>query len=184
MSRSSKSSSSSKKPPLPFGTSSIGRSYSTLNRFLLNDILSPNSRTSASASTSASVSVSASNQLEVPDASTTYRSSHASYRSPSTTSMLFGTMTSTRKRSSAYDKIKSSSPISASASSSFRRSSDKYSTSGYREETTSLTSRFPTSTSLLSASTASGGTAGMLSPGMSTGRGRGRSEWCFAVSWF
>ena len=182
MSRSSKSSSSSKKPPLPFGTSSIGRSYSTLNRFLLNDILSPNSRTSASASTSASVSVSASNQLEVPDASTTYRSSHASYRSPSTTSMLFGTMTSTRKRSSAYDKIKSSSPISA--SSSFRRSSDKYSTSGYREETTSLTIRFTTSTSLLSASTDSGGTAGMLSPGMSNGRGRGRSEWCFAVSWF
>ena len=141
---------------MPFGTSSIGRSYSTLNRFLLNDILSP---TGSSGRTT-------SNQLEVPDASTTYRSSaasaSASYRAPSTTSMLFGSLTSTRaKRSSgAYDKIKSSS--------SFRRSSDKYSSGGYREETSSLTSRFPTSTSLASASAAA-----TLSSPISTGRGRG-----------
>ena len=158
-SRSSKTG-SSKKPPLPFGTSSIGRSYSTLNRFLLNDILSPSSSGGSSSGRMTTTTTTA-NQLEVPDAATTYRSS--SYRSPSTTSMLFGTMTSTRKRST-YDKIKSSSPIS-----SFRRSSDKYSSSGdkyrdyhHREETTSLSSRFPTSTSLLSAAS---------SP--STGRGRG-----------
>jgi hypothetical protein len=83
-----------KKPPLPFST--IGRSYSTLNKLLSTDILGPHRYPPTS------------NQLELPDASNSYRSSQ-SYTPPSNTSMLFGTVSSHRRVSSTT-KVKSSSP--------------------------------------------------------------------------
>lgn len=103
-------SNSFRKPPLPISTSSntssIGRSYSTLNKLILSDLLNP---------TASAPSRFASNHLEVPDASTTYlNASTSSYRTPSTTSMLFGSMSSSRSgksSSSQSTKVKSSSPI-------------------------------------------------------------------------
>lgn len=80
--------SKTKKPPLPTSLSSLGRANSiTVNRSTLNDILNPSSASSSFSS----------NYLEIPDAATPY---YSSYKSPSTSSMIYGgTMSSSSSAS-------------------------------------------------------------------------------------
>jgi hypothetical protein len=101
------SSRSMKKPPLPFGLSSLTRSNSTtVNRSALNDILNPShAYTSATSSAAASTtsgssrshhhrtsSTTLSHAIEIPDASTPYY--HHSRTPSSSSSILYGTMSS------------------------------------------------------------------------------------------
>ena len=96
-----KSSNELKKPPLPFGHGPIARNYATLNKLMHGD-----SGSSSSSLSSQSYSyTNRSSQLEVPNAATTFFTSQ--YSSPSTSSMPYGTMSSSNRKLN----TKSSSPI-------------------------------------------------------------------------
>jgi hypothetical protein len=108
---------SNKKPPLPL--SGLGRSYSTLTRFLSNSASSPSASLNTSSGlsnytssgllnrgsspSSASSSSSYKNYLQLPDAATTYRTS--SLKSSSSLSMPFGSMTSSSSPSMRRSKV-------------------------------------------------------------------------------
>jgi hypothetical protein len=90
----SRSPSRSKTKKTPFGSSTLGRSYSTLNRLILNDILlSPSSSSSSSSAVAASSQPSSSskddkNLLKVPNANSSGLNRSSSFFKSS--SMLFG----------------------------------------------------------------------------------------------
>ena len=94
-----------KKPPLPFGLASIRRSSSTVNKSILNDLLNPSHHYHSSNRKSSSTL----NQLDIPDASMPYYlAASAIHKTPSSSSMLYGTMSSTTSIGSCGRKLSES----------------------------------------------------------------------------